>query len=288
MSWRTVVIKNHCKLSYKNNHLIYKTVKDTQLIHLSEIGILLLETTDISLTTMLISKLVEENILVIFCDAKRLPIAKILPYYGRNDSTLQIKKQVGWTDERKKLAWKELLYQKLQNQASYLKDQNYTEQARGINTLLSTLEIDDPSNREGHAARITFSTLFGTTFNREQDNDINAGLNYGYTILLSLFAREITRCGCLTQLGVGHINQFNDFNFASDLMEPFRVLVDEIIYENKDKEFPVMKREIFKMFDKTYHYDKSQMYLFNIARKYVRQVVDYLNEETDEMPIFER
>ena len=156
MSWRTIVVKNHCKLSYKNNHLVYKTVKETQLIHLSEIGILLLERTDIALTTMLISKLVEENVLIIFCDAKRLPIAKVLPYYGRNDSTLQMKKQIDWVAERKKETWKNLLHQKISNQAKHLNRQQCTEQAMGIFNLLNTLEIDDPTNREGHAARISF------------------------------------------------------------------------------------------------------------------------------------
>ncbi len=72
-------------------------------------------------------------------------------------------------------------------------------------------------------------------FTREQENDINAGLNYGYTLLLSIFARELVQTGCFTQLGLKHANQFNDFNLASDLMEPFRPLVIQIIYENKKR-----------------------------------------------------
>ena len=85
MGWRTVVVNTHSKLSYKNNHLIFKDASRTELIHLSEVDILLLETTDIVLSTMLIKRLVDENILVIFCDDKRLPTAYLMPYYGRHD-----------------------------------------------------------------------------------------------------------------------------------------------------------------------------------------------------------
>ena len=84
MGWRTVVVNTHSKLSYKNNHLIFKDASRTELIHLSEVDILLLETTDIVLSTMLIKRLVDENILVIFCDDKRLPTAYLMPYYGRH------------------------------------------------------------------------------------------------------------------------------------------------------------------------------------------------------------
>ena len=70
MGWRTVIVNTHSKLSYKNNHLIFKDASRTELIHLSEIDILLLETTDIVLSTMLIKRLIDENVLVIFCDDK--------------------------------------------------------------------------------------------------------------------------------------------------------------------------------------------------------------------------
>ena len=102
--------------------------------------------------------------------------------------------------------------------------------------------------------------LFGNDFTREQENDINAGLNYGYTLLLSIFARELVQTGCFTQLGLKHANQFNDFNLASDLMEPFRPLVDQIIYENRKEAFPIMKRKLFALFMNTYMYKKNKCF----------------------------
>ena len=83
MGWRTVVVNTHSKLTYKNNHLIFKDASRTELIHLSEIDILLLETTDIVFSTMLVKRLIDENVLVIFCDDKRLPTAHLMPYYGQ-------------------------------------------------------------------------------------------------------------------------------------------------------------------------------------------------------------
>ncbi|RLQ34066.1 CRISPR-associated endonuclease Cas1 [Listeria monocytogenes] len=82
MGWRTVVVNSHSKLSYKNQHLVFKSAYQHEMIHLSEIDVLILETTDITLTTMLINCLVSENILILFCDDKRLPIGKVLPFYG--------------------------------------------------------------------------------------------------------------------------------------------------------------------------------------------------------------
>lgn len=188
MGWRTVVVNSHSKLSYKNQHLVFKTAYQQEMIHLSEIDVLILETTDITLTTMLINCLVAENILILFCDDKRLPIGKMLPFYGRHDSSLQLTKQLEWNAELKAAVWTEIISQKILNQSTYLSMLNYDEKASSLINLHETLAVFDPTNREGHAARIYFNQLFGNDFTREQENDINSGLNYGYTLLLSVFA----------------------------------------------------------------------------------------------------
>ncbi|HAO6137017.1 TPA: type II CRISPR-associated endonuclease Cas1, partial [Listeria monocytogenes] len=252
MGWRTVVVNSHSKLSYKNQHLVFKSAYQHEMIHLSEIDVLILETTDITLTTMLINCLVAENILILFCDDKRLPIGKVLPFYGRHDSSLQLSKQLGWDSELKSEVWTEIISQKILNQSTFLSMLNYDEKADSLIKLHETLEIFDPTNREGHAARIYFNQLFGNDFTREQENDINSGLNYGYTLLLSIFARELVKSGCMTQFGLKHSNQFNDFNFASDIMEPFRPLVDQIVYEKRNEDFQVIKRSLFELFNKQF------------------------------------
>lgn len=110
--WRTVVVNTHSKLSYKNNHLIFKDSYQTEMIHLSEIDILIMETTDIVLSTMLIKRLGDENILVIFCDDKRLPTAMLMPYYARHDSSLQLSRQMSWIEDVKADVWTSIIAQK--------------------------------------------------------------------------------------------------------------------------------------------------------------------------------
>ncbi|KXT76315.1 CRISPR-associated protein Cas1 [Streptococcus sp. DD10] len=286
MGWRTVVVNTHSKLTYKNNHLIFKDASRTELIHLSEIDILLLETTDIVLSTMLVKRLVDENILVIFCDDKRLPTAALIPYYGRHDSSLQLSRQIAWPESLKAQVWTSIIAQKILNQALYLGNCGFLEKSQSIIDLYHGLELFDPSNREGHAARLYFNTLFGNDFSREQDNDVNAALDYGYTLILSMFAREIVLSGCMTQLGLKHANQFNQFNLASDIMEPFRPIIDRIVYENRTSSFVKIKRELFTIFSDTFSYMNKEMYLTNIVSDYTKKVIQSLNNPEKGVPEF--
>jgi len=286
MGWRTVVVNTHSKLSYKNNHLIFKDASRTELIHLSEVDILLLETTDIVLSTMLIKRLVDENILVIFCDGKRLPTAYLMPYYGRHDSSLQLSRQIAWNEDVKAEIWTTIIAQKIFNQAFYLGSCGFLEKSQSVIDLYHGLDLFDPSNREGHAARIYFNTLFGNDFNREQDSDVNAALDYGYTLILSMFAREIVLSGCMTQFGLKHTNQFNQFNLASDIMEPFRPIIDRIVYENRNSSFVKIKRELFTIFSDTFHYNDKDMYLSNIISDYTKKVIQALNQPEKGVPEF--
>lgn len=286
MGWRTVIVNSHSKLSYSNNYLIYKSSMTTEKVHLSEIDILVLETTDIVLTTMLIKRLVDENILLLFCDDKRLPIGKLLPFYARHDSSLQLSRQIGWDEVRKIEVWTEIISQKILNQKHHLDQLIFDEKAYSLMMLHEELEPFDPTNREGHAARIYFNTLFGNDFSRSDACDINVGLNYGYTLLLSVFAREIVKMGCMTQFGLKHVNQFNEFNLASDIMEPFRPLVDQIVYENRHRTFIETKRKLFELFTNLYGYGNKEMYLTNIISDYTKKVIKVLNNETERMPKF--
>ena len=286
MGWRTVIVNTHSKLSYKNNHLIFKDATRTEMIHLSEVDILLLETTDIVLSTMLIKRLVDENILVIFCDDKRLPTAHLMPYYARHDSSLQLSRQIDWEEAVKAEVWTHIISQKILNQSIYLSACGFIEKSQSVMNLYHSLELFDPSNREGHSARIYFNTLFGKDFNRELDNDINASLDYGYTLLLSVYAREVVLSGCMTQFGLKHANQFNQFNLASDIMEPFRPIIDQIVYENRNHSFVKIKRELFTIFSDTFQYNNKEMYLTNIVSDYTKKVIKALNNKGKGVPEF--
>ncbi|MCI6272482.1 MAG: type II CRISPR-associated endonuclease Cas1 [Erysipelotrichaceae bacterium] len=286
MGWRTLIINKHSKVSYKNNHLVFKSIEETEMIHLSEIDTILFETTDISVTTMLLKRLIDEKILVIFCDDKRLPSSFLCPYYAKHDCSLQLSKQILWNEDFKAHVWTEIISQKISNQIAYLNNLKFLKKAESIEELYNNLEKLDPTNREGHAARIYFNTLFGNDFCRDSPTDVNAGLDYGYSIIMSMFAREIVASGCVTQIGLKHANQFNQFNLACDFMEPFRVIVDNAIYKNRYTTFPDMKKALFEEINKKFIFNEKEMYLNNIISEYTKKLVKSLNNEDKNLPEF--
>lgn len=235
MSWRSVVVSSSAKLDYQMGYLVVR--KDiTQKVHLSEIGLLIIESTAVSLTGALISELVKRKIKVIFCDEKRNPSCELLAYYGAHDTSAKIKKQVAWTSDMKTTVWTEIVSEKIRKQRDNL---SYfgRDESELLQRYLEEVEFGDTTNREGHAAKVYFNALFGKDFSRTTDCNINAALNYGYSIILSMFNREIVSNGYLTQIGLFHDNMFNSFNLASDLMEPFRVIIDRRVKEMKIETF---------------------------------------------------
>lgn len=235
MSWRTVVITKHVKLSYKNGYLIVRGEQE-QMIHLSEIHTLLIDTTRAVLTAYLISELLKQKIKVIFCDEKRQPESEIVPYYGAHNTSKKIKAQLAWSISAQQEIWTAVIAEKIQQQQRLLNKLGLPA-AQKLKNYLADLQLYDVTNREGHAAKVYFNALFGKDFVRESDDTINIALNYGYTILLSTFNKEIVSQGYLTQIGLKHTNQFNYFNLSSDLMEPFRPVVDALVYNNMNDTF---------------------------------------------------
>ncbi|MGB4595577.1 MAG: type II CRISPR-associated endonuclease Cas1 [Anaerolineaceae bacterium] len=225
MSWRTIVVTGITKLELKLGYLVVRGETTTR-ISLSEVDTILVESTTVSLTTGLILELSRRKIKLIFCDEKHNPFAELIDYYGSVDSSLRIREQIDWPDKIKTAVWTSIVRAKLSRQRDLLLEKEKTEAAGLLDSYLNDLLPGDPSNREGHAAKVYFNALFGQGFSREQESPTNAALNYGYSILLSTFNKEITSRGYLTQLGLFHSNQFNPFNLSSDLMEPFRPLVD--------------------------------------------------------------
>ena len=138
----------------------------------------------------------------------------------------------------------------------------------------------DVTNREGHAAKVYFNTLFGKDFTRTEESPINAALNYGYSILLSAFNREIVANGYITQVGLFHDNVFNQFNLASDLMEPYRPLVDEIVYNMCPEKFEQdEKYQMLEILSKEVYISGKTEVVLNAIRLYVRSVFDAINDK---------
>ena len=202
MSWRTIVVQSHVKLSYKNGYMISRG-EDVRMVHLSEINTVIIDSTQVSLTSYLLCELVKRKIKVIFCDEKRNPCSELMSYYGAYNSSKKIRKQIQWDMEYAKEIWTYIVKQKILNQAEMLSKYGFEANIK-LMKYAEEIEPFDMTNREAHAAKVYFNSLFGKEFSRDDVNSINAALNYGYGILLSNFNKEIVSDGYLTQLGIKH------------------------------------------------------------------------------------
>lgn len=286
MGWRTIIVRKNCKLTFKNDYLVIRT-DELQMIHLSEINTIIVENGMASITSYLINELAQNKIKIIFCDEKHNPSCELMPYYGSYDTSKKILAQTKWNEERKALAWQKIVKMKIINQAKVL-EKNNINGFKKLYEYVEQVEIDDKTNREGHAAKVYFNLLFGKQFIRGSGDDTNIALDYGYSILLSLFNREIVNKGYLTPLGIKHKNEFNQFNLSCDLMETYRPLVDEIVFKNKssifDKEF---KEKLIELYNAIVIINGQEQYLNNAVRIYITNVFNYLEERESKIINYE-
>ena len=278
MSWRIVVISKRAKLDYQLGYLVVRNESVTK-IHLGEISTLMIESTAVSITTSLLAELAKKKIKVIFCDEKRNPSSELVGYYGSHDTSSKVRNQIQWSRNSKDAVWTEIVAEKIRKQKELLEYQG-KEESKLLDFYLQEIKWNDETNREGHAAKVYFNALFGLDFTRTTDCPVNAALNYGYSIILSAFTREITANGYITQLGLFHDNMFNQFNLASDLMEPFRVLVDKEVLEMKFEEFEVdEKRRLVNILNHEVVIDGKIQYVNNAVKIYCKSVFDALEED---------
>lgn len=198
MSFRTILISKRCKLSYKNNYLIIRN-DEYNMIHLSEINIIVIDTLEVSITTYLINELASRKIKVIFCDEKRNPSSELVPYYGAHNTSKKILTQINWDKSIKDMVWTIIVKRKIELQAQML-ELSEKEEYSLLKQYINEIQLTDSTNREGHSSKVYFNALFGKEFNRNLENNINAALDYGYSIILSVVNKEIVSRGYLTQL----------------------------------------------------------------------------------------
>jgi len=286
MSFRTVVITNQAKISYKNRFLVVKQGIDEKYIHLSEIDTIVVDSISVSISSFLLKEIADNKINIIFCDEKHNPFGELIPFYSSHNSSKKIINQSKWNVKSKELLWCKIVKNKILNQANFLneiKSKNYDL----LFSYIEEVKIGDKTNREGHAAKLYFNSIFGKGFARNSDNAINSALNYGYAILLSTINKEIINNGYLTQLGIHHKNEFNEFNLSCDLMEPFRVIIDKFVYYNRTVEFDSKyKLNIINIFNNKYSYNGKQYTLKDIIKLFVKNTLDCLEDSNKEYKDF--
>ncbi|WP_413627461.1 type II CRISPR-associated endonuclease Cas1 [Fructilactobacillus vespulae] len=284
MGWRTIVITQHAKVSYKGRRIVVQTDYDLNEIPIDDIEILLIETTKVAITTRAITELAKSMAKIIFADDMGQPLVETSHYLTNNRSKKIIEKQFKWNLNRKELMWTWVVIAKLKMQIQVLK-YNHIE-TEELEYELSKLEINDITNREAVIARKYFPLLFEKGFERREYNPYNDSLNYGYSILLSFVDLNISAAGYLTQLGIHHRSDENQFNLGSDLMEPFRPIIDIWVSQQELKELtPEIKHKLIDIFNLEIKFNDKNMIFRNAIKKHVQDCLKYLSGEIDSIKI---
>lgn len=276
MSFRSLVINNRCKLEYSLNYLVVNKGDETKRVLLDEVKMIIINSTQVSITSILIAECINKKIKILFGDVKHNLVGEITPYKNNYYANKKIKEQISFDEERKNLLWQQIVKMKIKGQADNLKFIGKSDVADLLYSYSNEVELGDVTNREGLAAKSYFRAIFGKDFYRDDDSiEVNTYLNYGYTIILSSFNRSIKALGYYTELGIHHIGETNSFNFSCDLMEPLRPLVDLIILK-KEINMENFKQEFINMLSKVVIFEESSTYLDNAIEKYVSNCLQYL------------
>lgn len=231
MAFRHLVIRNPAKISTANEQLIIKQEESIK-IPLEDIVTITLEDPAITVTNSLLSKCTEYHVEIIICDKKRMPSGIVQPFHRHSRQKSVLEMQLALAKPFKKRLWQKIVIRKLENQARCLELLHKGDEAQKIYGISRSVESGDRTNREAYGAKLYFESLFGSGFQRREDNVYNISLNYGYSIIRSLVARAIIRYGFTPSFGLFHDSQTNAFNLADDFMEILRPFVDVVIALN--------------------------------------------------------
>lgn len=228
---QTLMFTSPVSLSLKDQQIVitFKDNKDTVTRPIEDIGFVVIENPQVSISVPLLNELADNNVSVIFCDKKQMPRTMLMTLEGNTTQQESYKYQMEASAPMKKNVWKQLVECKIRNQALLLNTLGKNGDA--LKPYYMNVKSGDTDNREGAAAREYWSRIFYDGFKREREGEPpNNLLNYGYTILRAAVARALIGSGLYPAFGVFHRNRYNAFPLADDVMEPYRPFVDEIVY----------------------------------------------------------
>lgn len=280
--FRTIVINKRCKLESRLGAMIIRTEKEER-IHISEIETLIIESTAVALTAALVADLTESGANIIFCDRMHLPCSVFTPVHAHYSVAKNMKEQIAWEEKRKAECWKQIIKEKIKQQAEHLRDRNHLEKYDLLMEYRSNVDGGDTENYEARAAAQYFRLFFGKSFSRSEACFENNALNYGYTMIMSVFAREISACGYLPELGIWHRGVENAFNLASDLMEPFRIVADRFIAGMTEADKPNYKRYLLGILYAKIKINDECQSLVPAVRIYLHRIFRFMRNEIDEL-----
>lgn len=244
---KTLYFGNPTYLSLRNNQMVIKLPEVEKCNTLSDsfkkqsevtkpiedIGVVLLDNKQITITSALLDALLENNCAVITCDSKSMPVGLMLPLCGNTTQNERFRSQLDASLPLKKQIWHQTVKQKILNQASVLREKR-GEDVRCMEVWANDVRSGDPDNLEARAAAYYWKNVFSDipNFTRSRDGVApNHLLNYGYAILRAVVARGLVGSGLLPTFGVHHHNRYNAYCLADDIMEPYRPYVDALVID---------------------------------------------------------
>lgn len=207
----------------------------TKKIPIEDIGILILDHQQITITHVVLQQIAAYNIALVSCDANHMPASLLMPLEGHNTQQERFRAQIEASEPLKKQLWQQTVKAKIRNQAELLKKVGHVEESKSLMQWANDVVSGDTANLEARAAALYWKTLFAefiTDFTRDRWGMFpNNFLNYAYAILRATVARSLVGSGMLPTLGIHHKNKYNAYCLADDIMEPFRIYADELVYE---------------------------------------------------------
>lgn len=241
---RTLCFSNPAYLSLKNAQLVIKlpevlkadvpnSLKDsaTRTIPIEDIGVVVLDNKQITITQGVLEALLENCCAVITCDSSHLPVGLMLPLCGNSTQNERFRYQIDASLPLQKQLWQQTIKAKIRNQAAILSTTR-NEVVKNMLVWANDVKSGDPDNYEARAAAYYWKLMFPTidNFTREREGDApNNLLNYGYAILRAIIARALISSGLLPTFGIHHHNRYNAYCLADDIMEPYRPYVDKLV-----------------------------------------------------------
>ncbi len=231
---RTLYFGNPAYLKTRNEQLVieFAEVKQTHEVTIEDIGVVILDHAQITITQPTLNKLLQNNVAVITCDDTHHPIGLFLNLDGHTLQTQRFQSQIAASEPLKKQLWQQTIEAKIKNQALLFEIIGYD--AKHLHHLAKTVKSGDADNNEAQAAAYYWKHLFGANlgFKRERYGaSPNHLVNYGYAIVRALVARSLVGSGLLPTLGIFHRNQYNAYCLADDIMEPYRPFVDKVVWQ---------------------------------------------------------
>jgi len=279
--WRTIVVIGKEKLYLRNGCLITEKDEEARQFPIEQLKQVLVMSDTCSVTTALMRELAQNNVSLVICDEKYMPCCELNGILTHSNAAGCLMDQMAWNEDTKNAVWRCIVQNKLKNQA-FLAAKVSKEAADRIDLYASNIKDGDASNREGLAARVYFSTLFGEGFTRASENAVNAALNYGYSIILSAFTRAIALHGYNPAIGIHHMSRENKTKLACDIMEPFRAFVDRLVFYRKPVDLDwTMKRQLIEITEAPCVYDRKITTIAHAIELYTADVLKAMNNRTD-------